>query len=852
MKSPDLFDAADAAPLGHILGLAPLLAVAGMLAGALTHTFSLSVTGNIFATVLMTSILGVSVAGMYAVKQRQNATLCPWFGVVLIVLTVMVVAFGVGVREELRQTGPFAVAAAKSSLVAVTGQVVTEPRPVAGRWLTFVRVVDLDGRPVRQRVAVLHAGPPPALGFGASFRGVPRSLSDTGFHRWLAQQHAAVVFEPQTVAFDPSQQGLLARASETVRERTRTAAHRFAPPDTAGLMVALVTGDRRGITASDSEAMRSAGMSHLTAVSGMHLGVFSAGVLLLLAASGLPQPARRIVLAVALVWFAFVTRFQPSVLRAGVMALVLLYGGWRGRVGDARHALSVTVLLVLAVDPRLAASVGLQLSASATAGVLVLAPLVRRRLPRQLPQKVRDVIAVTSGAQLAVMPLLLGTFGGVSLAAFPANISASLFAVTAAMFGFVGAVGALIHPLIGSVVFYVATPFAAVVLAIARFFARLPVIINAQMLLLVLVGVGVLIALVRFHPWLRRRWAHIAVVVVVAALLAMAFTTPVRTTGVGDRLLLTVIDVGQGDAWLVEHGQVRILVDTGTDDTAARWLARNGRRTVDLLVLTHPHLDHIGGAQAVLNRIRIGQVWMMTYDNDGPVAAGVRATARQHGVLLHEPPVFQTVALGGLQISVLNPPANRTYRGTNSEWNNESIVLRIGSLEGTLLLMGDTEAPAHQMLLTSGFDLSADVFAVPHHGSATTDVALFAAVGAHTAVVSVGGDNPYGHPHREIVAALEALGTRIVRTDESGTVTMLVAPAQVLAHGLPIGAEGVQDERRLRRTVRRVRPGPDRPGRSGTHAARLRPARRSTAARVAPRGAGGGEPASRQHCRVRS
>jgi len=536
-----------------------------------------------------------------------------------------------------------------------------------------------------------------------------------------------------------------------------------------------------------------------------------------------------------------VTRFQPSVLRAGVMALILLYGACRGRVGDARYALCVTVLMLLAVDPRLAASVGLQLSATATAGVLLVSPLLRRRLPQQLPPRLRDVVAVTGGAQLTVMPLLLGTFGTVSLVAFPANVLAAFFVLPAAVFGFLGAIGAVIHPLIGSAVFFLASPFAAVVIRIAHFFAPLPVVLtwrSAAVLLLIVVGV---IGLYR----LRRRLVVLVAVVVIVGLFATLWQLPVRTGD--DALVLTAIDVGQGDAWLVEYDGVRIMVDAGTDGTAARWMRRHGRRAVDLLVLTHPHLDHIGGAVEVLNRLRVAHVWMMTYDDDGALAAQVRATAQQQNSVLAEPPVFATVALGQMQISVLNPPPNRSYSATSSEWNNESIVLRIVAPTGSVLLLGDTEDAAHQRLLTSGFDLSADVIAVPHHGSATTDLALFRAVGAHTAVLSVGGDNPYGHPHREVIAALNAAQTRIVRTDENGTVRIVVTAAQRVAAASVANDEGVQDERRYRRTVRRVRPGRGEPRRVGPHDPCQQDGGCSRATRETSRGSRWRQSAPRQH-----
>ncbi|MEX2532980.1 MAG: DNA internalization-related competence protein ComEC/Rec2 [Nitriliruptoraceae bacterium] len=846
--SPDLFDTTYAAPLGEILGVLPALAITAMSAGVVAHRLSDGMPGLAVVTVTAVIAAGFVACGWHVRKGRNRERLSPAVGLILITVTALVVAFGVGVREELRQSGELAQLAVDGLHTRIDGTVASEPRTVGGRWLTNIRVTGINGNSASGRAAVLHSGDAPALGFGMTFSAQARPLTDSGFHRWLIQQHAAVMFEPDRFDVDGSQPGALSRASETVRARIRDAASRYASADTAGLMVALVTGDRTGIAAADLEAMRTAGMSHLTAVSGMHLAVYSAGVLLLLGAVRARGVLRGVLLGVALVWFVFVTRFQPSVMRAGVMALIVLYGSVRGRVGDARYALCVAVLVLLSVDPRLAASVGLQLSATATAGVLLVAPVVRRRLPKHIPRRIRDVIAVTFGAQLVVLPLLIGTFGEVSLAAFPANLLAVTFALSAAMVGFVGAVGAVIHPAIGSVVFYAATPLASTVLGVARFFGSLPVTVSWRFVLLILLFGLAVVGLRR-----SRQLRHVALQGAALCLVAIVVVATVRLmpsfSGSDPRLVVTAIDVGQGDAWLVEYGGVRIMVDAGRDDAAARWMRRTGRRKVDLLVLTHPHRDHIAGAVDVLKRLTVGRVWMMTYDDDGRFADEVRATAVRQAVVLTDAPVFRTVAFGELLVSVLNPPPARIYRGTSSEWNNESIVLKVEAPTGSLLLTGDTEAPAHEALLTSGVDLQADVLAVPHHGSASTDLSFLRAVGAHTAIISVGAENTYGHPHQEVLAELAALNMRIVRTDHSGTVSVVVAPVTVSVGASNDNLLGVNDERRYRRTVRRVRPRGDGSRRGGRDTDRSTKPRSLAVSRATSRRSSRGESESHQHCR---
>lgn len=842
----DLTPRSHDAPLGEILGVLPLVSATAFIAGWFANRH-VPLTTNVAAAGAATTAVCLVLIVWYALRARRQERLTAMTGVLLICSTVATVMFGVIIREELRAIAFDRYDTTRGSGTHVVGNVVTEPRPVAGRWLTVLRTRQIDGVSVVNRVAVLHTGDPPALGYGMSFRAPARQLGTSGFHAWLKQQHVTAMFEPAIVMFEPGQQRFLTRASEHVRARVRDAAARNLSQPAAGLMVALVTGDRRGIEPGDAEAMRTVGMSHLTAISGMHLAVFAGGVLFVLSLIGCSPTFRRVGIATALVWFAFVTRFQPSVLRAGVMALLMVYGMARGRVNDARYALCVAVLLLLSVDPRLAGSVGLQLSAVATSGVLLLTPVLQRQLPARLPRRVRDAVAVTSGAQLAVMPLLIATFGSVSLVAFPANVIAGTFAMAAALIGFVGTAVSLIHPVLGGVVFYLAAPFVGVVLATARSFAAVPFALSWGALWLIAIT---LVGSVMIRSIWRSSYGRRALVLLVTVgVLAASFVT-LRMPEQPEQLTLTAIDVGQGDAWLVEYQNVRILVDAGTDDTAARWLRRTGRRSIDLLVLTHPHQDHIGGAVSVLERITVGRVWMMTYGDDGDEAHRVRRRAAALDVALHAPPVFHSVMLGPLRIEVLNPPNGRVYRGTGSEWNNESIALRMVTPTGTLLLLGDTEAPAHRRMLDSSMDLRADVIAVPHHGSATTDQRLFAAVGAHTAVISAGHDNPYGHPHREVLAALASQQMKVLRTDLSGTVRVTVTRATDPSDRWETDRQGVPYERRDRRSFRCVRRRTYQSRRPASHHPWPRQYRGNAGSRHPSGRASRREPSPREHCRV--
>jgi competence protein ComEC len=271
----------------------------------------------------------------------------------------------------------------------------------------------------------------------------------------------------------------------------------------------------------------------------------------------------------------------------------------------------------------------------------------------------------------------------------------------------------------------------------------------------------------------------VAIAVVLVLLLAGCVPGGVRSDGVPTAdapFTLTALDVGQGDAVLLRTPSVTVLVDTGEPDGGvAGALRRNGVTRLDLLVITHAHLDHVGGAPEVLDAVAVGQVWMHPPPAGVVVVDQVAETlrlARERGVPVRGPPAGARVIVGDLRLEVLGPPPGRPYASTRSELNNGSIVLRASVLgAGSALIAGDVEVEAQRDLLRERSDqLRADVLVVPHHGSRTTEAEFLAATGARVAVISAGQGNRHGHPHAQTVTALERLGMEVRRTDREGDV----------------------------------------------------------------------------------
>jgi competence protein ComEC len=277
--------------------------------------------------------------------------------------------------------------------------------------------------------------------------------------------------------------------------------------------------------------------------------------------------------------------------------------------------------------------------------------------------------------------------------------------------------------------------------------------------------------------------ALLLLVVLLSSLLVGCVPGGARSDGVRTPdapFTLTALDVGQGDAFLLRAGDAHVLVDTGEPDAQVVQLLRSEDvEHLDLLVVTHAHLDHVGGAPDVLAALPVAVVWMHPVPGGTDVvpqyAATLDAVARR-GIPVRAPPAGARVTVGPLLLEVLGPPPGRPYAATASELNNTSIVLRASVPgAGSVLLAGEAEREAQADLLAHVPQaLAVDVLVVPHHGSRTSDPAFLVATGAHTAVLSVGTDNRHGHPHAETLDVLDAMGVRLPRTDRDGTVRIAV------------------------------------------------------------------------------
>ncbi|WP_229076503.1 ComEC/Rec2 family competence protein [Actinoplanes sp. DH11] len=560
------------------------------------------------------------------------------------------------------------------------------------------------------------------------------------------------------------------------------------PDDSGGLLPGLVVGDTSRLDPALEEDFRATGMTHLTAVSGTNVAILLGVVLFLVRRARAGPVLSAAVCAVALAGFVILARPSPSVVRAGAMGAVGLLALAGGRHRAAVPALAAAAAVLLVADPELAGDAGFALSVLATSGLLLLAPSWRDGLRRRgWPAGAAEALAVPAAAQVACGPVVAALSGTVSLIAVPANLLAVPAIAPATLLGVAAAVISPFWPAGAEFLAWIGHWPTAWLVVVAHSGARVPAGAvpwpdgTAGGLLLAALTVAFLFA---------ARRAVVRRLATIVALGAMLGALPVRLLASGwppPQWLVVACAVGQGDAVVLPAGAGRaVVVDAGPEpDAVDRCLRRLGVREVVLFAVSHFHADHIGGVDGVFRGRRVASV--IGPDWPEPVAgrATVESAAGAGGVAVRTVRPGWVWTVGDLRLEVVGP--GEPLRGTNSDPNNNSLILRAVVGGRSVLLLGDAETEQQDDLVSriGAAGLRADVLKVAHHGSALQSPELLDAVDPAVALVSAGRDNDYGHPNGALLNRLARGGARILRTDESGDIAAVAA-----ADGLAVAARG--------------------------------------------------------------
>lgn len=543
---------------------------------------------------------------------------------------------------------------------------------------------------------------------------------------------------------------------------------RLFPEETAGFLFALTTGNKYALSSGLNAALTNTGLRHIVAASGLHLNLLMT-VLFLLPGS---RRGKGLLLLPALLAYAALAGFTPSICRAAIMQAVLLLAPLLEREEDGLTSLALALAVILCSNPYAIASVSLQLSFGAMLGLLVFCPALRRKRRRSLPGWLWDSLVRTLGANVFTLPLVLYYFGSVSLLTPVSNLAVLWVLPVLLPMGMVCALAGWGCPGLAALLALPTGWVAGLVIRLIDTLARIPntTLSGSSPVFLAWIVLAYLVGSLLYFGCLRGKTTWAAIGLLLAALVS-CFWTPRPSLEHGG-VLISLLDVGQGQCILIATEAETAVIDCGSSQPGAEAVLEEamtglGRDTIDLIILTHYDSDHTNGVPAILEAYTVGcLVTPAPEDKDTSTADALWSKAQAQGTTV-------SVVDGEVDFALDHAALSLTPIGEGKN-SGLAILTTVGAFD--LLVTGDADIPSEEALLECWALPQVEVLVAGHHGSKyATGTALLEAICPETVLISV-GDNHYGHPTAELLERCQLVGAQVYRTDESGTLTIAVQP----------------------------------------------------------------------------
>ena len=584
-----------------------------------------------------------------------------------------------------------------------------------------------------------------------------------------------LLYQKDAVTVHPADETSLRDYPALWRRSLTERLHQCLSADTAGFATALLLGDRSGVDYATSTAFKVSGISHIIAVSGLHISIlfgliytltlrkrFIAGLV------GIP----------ILILFAAVVGFTPSVTRACIMQILVLLAMMTNKEYDPPTALAFSVLVMLAVNPMTAASVSFQLSLACMVGIFLFYQRLKQWLAdRTLFSRIKgkkiinrcknwflSSISISISAAVITTPLVATYFGAVSLVGVLTNLL-TLWVISFLFYGLIMiCFMSLLSVGVASAIGWLISWPIRYVLATARLISGFPMAAVYTKSIWIVIWLAVCYGLLVLFLLSKRKHPVIYTCVAAVGLCAAMFASWVIP--LADSYRMTVLDVGQGQCILLQSAGKTFMVDCGGDsdrfaaDQAAEYLLSHGVSKLDGIILTHYDADHAGSVQNLLTRVPANALYIPDI-SDG---SSTRIALQSLPMRVHLISTDTKITFGGAEITIF---ASETTNTANE--SGLSILFRKENCD--ILITGDKGELGEMLLMHHTLLPQLDVLVAGHHGSAaSTGEALLSHTMPQTVIISAGKNNPYGHPSPVLLERLEDWGCTVYRTDLMGTI----------------------------------------------------------------------------------
>ena len=527
------------------------------------------------------------------------------------------------------------------------------------------------------------------------------------------------------------------------------------PGRTADIFKAVLLGKDDYVDEQTIESFRESGLSHIMAVSGLHLTILV--MFLGLFIKRLNKWLRFIITTIFIIVFSAIVGFPYSVIRAAVMLIVITFADCLLIEGDSITNLSLIALILIIINPNTIYDTGFVMSFTATLGILSLYTYIRSKMPVSMPNSIKDSIAITLSAQVGTLPFSVINFGQFSLLAIISNLLIVILLPLIYLFGIISVITGF------SMFVNINVMMVDILIWWTKFCSSIPgQIQHIPYNAFVIFGISAFsLSFLTITAWKNRRNAITLIIMSLFITLSGILwqIKPVNNTKI------TFLNVEQSDCSLVQSGTTAFLVDSGTEymgkAEVVDYLLRNGVKRLDGIFVSHFDIDHSGGLTHILENVDVSVVYIPDTIDVGKKQYEFLQYAIKNNIPVYTLKAGDKIKMNDVDIKVLHPEENKVLDGKN----DSSLVFRAENSDMSILFPGDLEK---DNILK---DCDTDLLKVSHHGSknGSTEEFLHKCT-PKIAVISLAENNMYGFPHENTIEKLSKYTDKIYRTDLNGTI----------------------------------------------------------------------------------
>ena len=606
---------------------------------------------------------------------------------------------------------------------------------------------------------------------------MPKGIRNPGgfdYRSYLAGKGISGILSVKGMYLGGGNQGcFLVKLGLSIKKRIISIFDESLPDQQAGLMSGMLIGYTEGLGEEVNDAFRSAGLSHIMAVSGANLVFLIAPLLFVLKMLKIGRNHANIICIISIFLFALITGFEASVLRAAVMVSLLLVGGIIKREADIITSIAAAAAILVTINPYNLLNAGFQLTFAATLSLVLFTPKIGAFFKRlKIPSSLAELLAATTAAQLGVIPVSVFHFNSISVISLLSNVIVVPLTGLITVLGMITAISGMIFMPAAKLISYLNCALLSFVLYVTKLLASLSfatIIVGTPSVSEILAYYGALF-LMRSEIKTTRK-----ITVIGALICSLSAVSYFSGRAVHKGMEIIHFDVDYGDSAFIhtEEG-VTVLLDSGgssaSGSTAGErvilpYLMSQGIRRLDLIIASHDHNDHTGGIIEVLDTIKVAKLAVTPYVKN---MDNIFAHCKAKGTEVIRLQGGDSLRLGiDKDIDVLYPLTNDSDYSSN----NLSMVLKLRYKETEFLFTGDIEIEAETIIVQEyGDSIRGDALKIPHHGSKTSSSEAFLLkVKPKFAVISV-GRNSWGHPDPLTLNGLASCGAKVFRTDLDGAI----------------------------------------------------------------------------------